>query len=119
MRWMALGGVAVLLMVGCPTPTAPPPPPPPGVTGIMFSWEGSGNPSFRNCGTGVVPQCLEGYVLRDEAGKVVAAVPMSQLSFLYSPAPMGSHSYSLTVDLLNTDGTLTETPKALTSVTLK
>jgi hypothetical protein len=115
MKWALIG---LLLLAGCAGPkvTAPPPP---AINGVLFSWTGTGNPSMRACGTGVVPPCLSGYVLTD--GTVIVTSPsIGTLSYLLSPSPtVGTHNYGLAVNVLNADGSTTASAKALTVVQIQ
>ena len=108
MKWGLLG---LLLLTGCARSTVTPPPPPP-ISRVVFTWTGTGNPSLRACSIGVVPPCLSGYTLTD--GPVVIASPaIGLVTYTLTPAPAGTHTYGLAVNVLAADGSTITSPKAL------
>jgi hypothetical protein len=108
---LALSLVCMQALVGCPKPSKPTPPVAP--SKVVFSWKSTGNPSIRACGTGIATPCLKEYTLCD-GNTLIARPAIGTFRFTLSPLPAaGSHDYSLVVNVLNADGSITASPKAL------
>lgn len=106
MKYLALTGL--LLLTGCPKAVK-----------VTASWTGNGNPQIPVCGTA---PCLQNYTLtRQDTGAVIATIPISATSYSFSASTAnlsGTVTLGLAVNRLNADGTVTASPKALSSVTV-
>lgn len=102
-------GAALLPLLGCPKTVS-----------VTCTWSSDGNPSIPACGTA---PCLQGYSLYNQnTGTLIATIPITSTSYSFSASTStmsGPVTLGLQVNLLNADGTVTASPRALSSVTIQ
>lgn len=98
MRWQALGGVAVVLMTGCPSPKPPLPPTPPSYTKVVIQISDPNIKAGVPVCTTAFP-CEASYTLRDTTtGSVLATLTVGTTTFKVTPLPPAGHTYSIVVN---------------------
>lgn len=98
MRWQALGGVAVVLITGCPSSTAPLPPVPPSYTKVVISITDPNIQAKVPVCTTAHP-CEASYTLRDTTtGSVLATLTVGTTTYTVTPLPPAGHTYSIVVN---------------------
>lgn len=103
----------VWLMSGCGGHL--PPPPQITTTPVWFKWN---PPAYPPCGK---PQCLSSYVLMDWTTRTIVATPASIISSITIPIQNAAlnDEFALVYHRLETDGTITTAPQALTVIVRK
>lgn len=92
-----------------------PPPPQITTTPVWFKWN---PPAYPPCGK---PQCLSSYVLMDWTTQTIVATPASIISSITIPIQNAAlnDEFALVYHRLETDGTITTAPQALTVIVRK